>query len=166
MDHHLQAFMLAFWASMGTFVGAVIVLIFIRLFGATDTTFAMGIMNAFSAGVMLFITAFHLIPESIESIGEMETMSYFFVGILLFGIIERLLHDHSDTKEAKGKEHSAKGKERESKDLIRASQITFIAMALHNLPEGLSVYLSSLSNPKMVILINKGATAGSCYHAP
>jgi zinc transporter ZupT len=40
-----------------------------------------------------------------------------------------------------------------AKQLMRTSFITFIAMALHNLPEGLGVYLSSLSNPKMVNFI-------------
>ena len=34
-------------------------------------------------------------------------------------------------------------------DLYRTSLITFIAMALHNIPEGISVYLTALSNPKL-----------------
>ncbi|KAG5462030.1 MAG: Zinc/iron permease [Olpidium bornovanus] len=35
------------------------------------------------------------------------------------------------------------------RDLLRTSMITFAAMTLHNLPEGLSVYLSALANVKL-----------------
>lgn len=38
-----------------------------------------------------------------------------------------------------------------AEQLMRTSLITFVAMALHNLPEGLGVYLSSLNSPKMGI---------------
>ena len=148
---HSIAFLMAFWASMGTFLGGILVVLVIYGFGADptspSTTRLMGILQAFSAGVMLFITCFHLVPESTEAIGSQQTMGFFFIGILLFGILEKYVipheHDHEEKPKKKSKVH------KDAKQLMRTSLITFVAMALHNLPEGLGVYLSSLSNPKM-----------------
>jgi ZIP family zinc transporter len=130
----------------------------------------MGILQSISAGVMIHMTCFHLIPESNETIGTRETMSYFFIGAAIFVLLELVImqeHSHDDeghddgpektpmTRKSPRKKKEKKGSvkninEKESKALYRTSLITFVAMALHNIPEGISVYLSSLSNPKMV----------------
>jgi ZIP family zinc transporter len=175
------AFMLSFWASMGTFLGGILVVFIVKFFGAdpnsTSTTKLMGILQALSGGVMIFMTCFHLIPESTELIGSKETMIYFFIGVLAFGILEHVIipdhsdHDHEHEHERKESKKSQKDipnhsdldheheherkeskksqKEKNALELYRTSLITFIAMALHNIPEGISVYLAALSNPKM-----------------
>ena len=49
--------------------------------------------------------------------------------------------------------------------LYRTSLITFIAMGLHNIPEGISVYLAALNNPQMgmklamAIMLHNGLSA-------
>lgn len=219
------------------------------------------------------MTAFHLVPESVEAIGSRETMIYFFIGVVLFGVLEGVIipHDHDDhapkstisievtkkvlspatpkkvgkpttpKKNAKEttanedivneapvevkeveqaitdesdvvesprfKRNAARSKtspvkaasepdtprltrlksrlalekvrllpetspstagptlsKRDLRDLTRTALITFIAMALHNIPEGISVYLAALSNPQMVfILLIAGHEACSCH---
>ncbi|KAI8907152.1 ZIP zinc transporter-domain-containing protein, partial [Gorgonomyces haynaldii] len=126
-----QAFLLSVYASLGTLVGGLFITLF---FSNRNSQTVMGQLQAFSSGVMLFITCFHLITESIEIIGSTETFLWMFFGVVLFAILETIVIPEETEKD---------------KQLTRSSVITFIAMALHNLPEGLGVYLSSLSNPKM-----------------
>ena len=186
-DENATAFMLSFWASMGTFLGGLIVVFVVGLLGADpkskQTSKLMGILQALAAGVMIHMTCFHLIPESNAAIGARETMVYFFVGVVLFGLLETVIiphgaddsHNHTLDNIEKVQEKSpslkrgtsTRGKKKkveikhehggiknisssDADDLYRTSLITFIAMALHNIPEGISVYLTALSNPKLV----------------
>jgi ZIP family zinc transporter len=148
------AFLLSFWASMGTFLGGLLVVALVGILGADPaakgTSKIMGVLQSFSGGVMIFMTCFHLIPESIELIGARESMIYFFFGVLLFGFLDQVIipHDHDehkqsqepDKKKPKTKDSSEKQGEITQKDrfdLYRTGLITFIAMALHNIPVGL-----------------------------
>ena len=148
--------MASFYASMGTFLGGVITIVLVKLLkadpSAEKTRSLIGVMQSFSAGVMIFMTCFHLIPESTETIGSHETMIYFFVGVLCFVVLDRFIipedhgHDHGDDQTSKVEEKSrAKGKGKETTidkevkfvdlwALHRTSVITFVAMALHNIP--------------------------------
>ena len=109
---------------------------------------------------MLHLTVFHLIPESVEKIGQTKAMGFFFLGIVIFGILELYIIPEHPEVQAPLKKASPSKRTRKSSTvdssllpsakLIRASLVTFVAMALHNLPEGLGVYLSSLSNPLLV----------------
>jgi ZIP family zinc transporter len=169
-----NAFMLSFWASMGTFLGGLLVLLLVGLLGADPgsrgTAKVMGILQAVSAGVMIFMTCFHLLPESTESVGSRQSMIYFFLGVIAFGVLEEFIIPHeAEQKEVKKGKKSTGVRDINQKDqmeLYRTSLITFIAMALHNIPEGISVYLASLSNQKMVRLVHVGLSIGYCYHAP
>lgn len=153
----LDAFMLSFYASMGTFVGGVLVVFLVLLFksdASSDSTLRlMGVLQAISAGVMIEMTAFHLMPECFESLGPRESMIYFFIGIFCFLVLELFIssllgHEHEDGKAVK------KGERRkDKKSLYKSGVVTFIAMALHNIPEGVSVYLAALSNHSMVLYI-------------
>ena len=169
---------------MGTFLGGIVVVFLIGLLGADpsspSTARLMGVLQSISAGVMIHMTAFHLIPESIMTISSRETMIYFFVGILAFGLLELIVlpllvphdhdHDHS-TSTAKVKTRSPRSSPKKAEkspkkqpevegikniskedayELYKTSVITFIAMAMHNIPEGISVYLAALTNPAMV----------------
>lgn len=180
-EQHLLAFSLAFIASMGTFLGGFVIVLVTRFSapGASSTSALMGILQAFSAGVMMYITCFDLVPEAVEQLGSQETMIWFFAGILLFGILEIYVipEDHEEHEQAarvaapvlltpqsspratrsKGrraqsptKSPKAASKEQKEKErMYRTSLITFLAMGLHNLPEGLGVYLSTLSNTRL-----------------
>lgn len=205
-----QAFMLSFWASMGTFLGGILVVLVVGLLGADpkakSTSKLMGILQSVAAGVMIHMTCFHLIPESTASIGARDTMVFFFGGVVLFGFLELVVmpgaHNHDieeDHHQKEDKETPVKSKRtgppRSSKkktsekdaslktskqavanisnedaaDLYRTSLITFIAMALHNIPEGISVYLTALSNPKLgmqmalAIMLHNGMHEKSRY---
>ena len=89
---------------------------------------------------------------------------YFFSGVVIFGFLEYFVPDDHDSdadeireqvqspKLARSSKASPKKKSKSSleKDQMkRTSLITFLAMGLHNLPEGLGVYLSALSDTKL-----------------
>jgi ZIP family zinc transporter len=167
-----QAFQLSFYASMGTFAGGVLVVLLVLVFNhhprSDSYRVLMGILQSFSAGVMLYITCFHLVPECVEDIGK-EAMLWVFVGILVFGLLEWIV-DYTDASGENSnavaspstrKRRSTRSKstaspkknskaDADARQLLRTSYITFVALFLHNLPEGLGVYLSSLSDQKMV----------------
>ncbi|KAJ3204133.1 hypothetical protein HK099_001257 [Clydaea vesicula] len=200
MDEKLFAFLLAFIASMGTFVGGVLVCIFSFFNGLnSNSNKLIGALQAGSGGVMLYMTFLDLVPEAIEKIGNKSTMTWFFVGVFLFGILENFIipeehnHDHEgpekieeeksvnkfeeklnsanndeSEKDPALKKRKKKIKESASvktpsqnkvtdkrilskveKELKRTSLITFMAMFLHNVPEGLGVYLATLANARL-----------------
>ncbi|KAJ3187686.1 hypothetical protein HDU85_006079 [Gaertneriomyces sp. JEL0708] len=188
LDRHMIAFLMALVASMGTFLGGLVVVILARATGADPSTPStaklMGVLQAFSAGVMLYITCFDLIPEAVEEIKTRETMLWFFGGVAAFGVLEEIIlpgedgHDHDSppvspvTAPESNVSHNAKhekgtGKDgnssanakgvaaatdvddKKKRELFRTSLITFLALTLHNLPEGLGVYLSGLSDPRL-----------------
>ncbi|KAJ3034788.1 hypothetical protein HDV00_004650 [Rhizophlyctis rosea] len=175
LSPHSVAFLLALIASLGTVIGGILVVILTRITGADpsspSTSKLMGVLQAFSAGVMMYITCFDLVPESVEQVGGRQTMIWFFFGVAAFGVLEAWIlpddhgHDHGDgahdhkeehhekETEKKGKAKGGKGKKKAitkmQRELLRTSTVTFIALTLHNLPEGLGVYLSSLSNVRL-----------------
>ncbi|KAJ3372774.1 hypothetical protein HDU91_002134 [Kappamyces sp. JEL0680] len=131
-----DAFILSLQSSFGTMLGGFAVIVLAALFSmdpnAKQTNRFMGVLQALSGGFMIFMCCFHLVPESVELIGERETMQFFFAGVGCFGLLEYFLDD-----------------EQSQDDVHRASFVTFVAMALHNIPEGLSVYLTAMTNPLM-----------------
>ncbi|KAJ3328517.1 hypothetical protein HDU76_009811 [Blyttiomyces sp. JEL0837] len=213
----LIAFLLSFVASLGTFLGGLLTLFIVKALGISSTSKSastlIGILQAFSAGVMLYMTFLDLVPEAMEEIGSRETMMWFFVGVVGFGVLEGVVlpeehgHDHGDGEhhhhgEGEGKEGDQEDEEEEEEDddadgkkkkkggksvaskkttggvaakkksekseakkdagfsndlqsaegrrhLMRTSLITFYALLLHNMPEGLGVYLSALSDVRL-----------------
>lgn len=149
---HALSFLLAFIASMGTVVGGLLVVIGVKLTNADPasrtTQWLMGVLQAFSAGVMVYITCFDLVPEATEVLESTEAMAWMFVGVVAFGLIELLLSlIEGDHEEDHKKESGIEASDR--RDLLRTSLISFIALALHNLPEGLGVYLSAMNDIRL-----------------
>ncbi|KAJ3030216.1 UNVERIFIED_CONTAM: hypothetical protein HDU68_009740 [Siphonaria sp. JEL0065] len=192
-EQRVVAFALSVVASLGTFLGGLVTLVLVKWVGMSGNGTSgasgtlVGVLQAFSAGVMLYMTFMDLIPEATEAIGARETMLYFFVGVVVFGIIEAVFldehdHDHSTHNEdshtnsesdkksrsrsrspSKKKEKDEKkvnhkkqdnkpvdiASEKGKKQLMRTSLITFWALLLHNMPEGLGVYLSAMTDVRL-----------------
>lgn len=97
---------------------------------------------AFAASVMLCISFFQLIPESLKITSfSVVTISFFF-GIIIFGIIDRTL-PHINPELMKKEKPSVK----------RSVTMLVIGIALHNLPEGLAIGAGFALNPMLGLAI-------------
>lgn len=150
MENYLYAFLLTLIAGLSTGIGSLISLI-------TKTTNKkfLSVSLGFSAGVMIYVSMIEIFFEAKESlslelgekIGYIVTTISFFIGMLLIAFIDKLIPS---------KENSPKLKntlDKDNKKLERMGLFTAIAIAIHNFPEGLSTFVSSLQEPRLAMPI-------------
>lgn len=109
---------------------------------------------AFAAGAMLFVSFGELLPHSANlhndsSADSAQVFAYmsFFAGMLLVGLIDRLLPSSLNPSEIEGREDSLDANsKRANKKLLRSGVLVTLVLALHNFPEGLSTFLASYEN--------------------
>lgn len=99
----------------------------------------MGRMQAFSAGVMIYLSVIDIIPESARDIGIALALIWMAIGVVSMCLLEAILEPYT---------HSRDGEKNDQQRMLHTSMVTFVGMALHNTLEGLSVYLSALKDIK------------------
>ena len=116
-------------------------------------------MLSFAGGVMISVVSFELIPESIELAGMIITIIGLIIGILVVTILNRILDkvtikDGDDLEEHITQagvyhEHSVINKS----SLLRSGMIMLIAIALHNLPEGVAIGAAGTHDMSMGVIL-------------
>ncbi|KAI8804569.1 Zinc/iron permease [Cladochytrium replicatum] len=116
MSNELTAFGLAFVASLGTFAGGILAVALPKLLridvagsgsnSKTDTL--IGVLQAFAGGIMVHMTFFDLIPESIEKVGKTYAIGFFFVGIIVFTLLNYLVPETESASPAPSSKKSEK----------------------------------------------------------
>jgi ZIP family zinc transporter len=106
----------------GTGAGGLVSLVLRRLSGRSYS-----LILGFSAGVMISVVAFDLMPESIESGGLAVAIAGLVSGVLLVALLDLLPHTHFMSSDS------------ESTRFYRAGVIVGLGIAMHNLPEGLAI---------------------------
>ncbi|MBD3250043.1 MAG: zinc transporter ZupT [Candidatus Pacebacteria bacterium] len=137
----LYAFLLTVLAGLSTLLGSLIIF-FIKKPRQCYLNIAMG----FAAGVMIFVALTELLVESIEGLGYPGAMLSFFFGIGLIILLDTFI---PHTYEA---EISCECKDfRQMKDgrLARCGLLIALGVAIHNLPEGVAVFFSSLADQRL-----------------
>lgn len=116
---------------LGTSLGAACVFFIKGRMPRTVQRFLMG----FAAGVMVAASVWSLLIPSIEASEHMERLAFvpavvgIFLGILFLMLLDKLIpHLHMNSEEAEG-----------PKATLRKSTMMSLAVALHNLPEGVAV---------------------------
>ena len=94
-----------------------------------------------SAGVMVYISFVELLRESIENIGFLRANFAFFCGIAFILILDFFTPHRYIEEQIK----LDPGKQR----IMKAGIFTALGIAIHNLPEGLAVFISSLGDIKL-----------------
>lgn len=119
---------------------------------------------SFSAGIMIYVSFMAILPEGMELVesyfGEHNkfiALGGFFGGMLITAIVEKLVHqfgghihghDHDDDHE-----HHNHDSEHEGEHLSKLGLMSAVAIAIHNLPEGLAIFTAGLKDITVAIPI-------------
>ncbi len=154
MGNFWFAFSLTLLAGLATGIGSVLAF-FTRKF---DTRF-LAVALGFSAGVMIFISFTDLLPLAITTLmpvyskkGELMVFAVFFLAVILTALIDMVIPNSENPHELlKDKEEMQEIKEvrHQPKKLLRLGLFTAVALALHNLPEGLATFVSAMQAPSL-----------------
>lgn len=132
--------LLTFLAGVSTALGSFISL-FVKRFERSYLRFSLGL----SAGVMVYVSFIELLPSAIENTGFLRANLAFFVGIFFIMLIDFIVpHEYmlecTNIKEC-------------DRRLMSAGVFTAIGLAIHNFPEGLAVFMSSIGDVRLGVAL-------------
>lgn len=151
------AVLVTLFAGLATGLGSVIAF----CAKTTNPRFLTGSLG-FSAGVMIYVSFAEIMVKARDALaGELgETRGAwaaalaFFGGVLLIGLIDRLIPSIKNPHEIRAVEdlrrEPTSGQE---KHLMRMGVFTALAIAIHNFPEGLATFVATLQTPRLGIPI-------------
>jgi ZIP family zinc transporter len=151
----LIPFLLTLFAGLATVVGSLIAL-FANRTNRRLLSFSLGL----SAGVMIYVSFVELFAEAQTILtaemgrkpGMWLTILCFFGGMVLIGVIDRLVPSFENPHEARALEDMQKSPARDTK-LMRMGMLTSLAIAIHNFPEGIATFIAALENPTLGVAI-------------
>lgn len=106
---------------------------------------------AFSAGVMIYISFVELLPKAIATSGQLLAITAFFLGILFIGLIDIMIPETKNPHHYK--EFPDNNNVKNRKILLRTGLFTAVAIAIHNFPEGLAIFGTSLTDIRLGVII-------------
>lgn len=107
----------------------------------------LGFFLGLSAGVMIYLSFMELLPVSVEQIGILNSSLYFFLGIIIIGFVDFLLpHQYIGEKICKRQQIF-------DPKLLSTGLVVTLGLIIHNIPEGMAVFLSSFSDLKLGVLL-------------
>jgi ZIP family zinc transporter len=171
MGNLFFAFALTLFAGLSTGVGSLI-----AFFSKKSNTKFLSISLGFSAGVMIYVSmveiyfkAQHKLEAELGAgIGPWVAVAAFFGGMLLIGIIDKLVPSSENPHELHSIEemnadhpeagHHIKQMEQRKEalknhKLMRMGIFTALAIAIHNFPEGIATFIAALQEPRIAIPI-------------
>ncbi|AGB40749.1 putative divalent heavy-metal cations transporter [Halobacteroides halobius DSM 5150] len=160
MNNFSIAFLLTLFAGLATGIGSVLVL-FIKDVKKSFLSISLG----FSAGVMIYVSFIEIFFKAQESLvsylgvrnGKIVTVVSFFLGVLMIGLIDKLVPDienphHAHNQNGANNLEQERGVD-EDAQLLRMGAFSALAIAIHNFPEGLATFASALKDPSLGIPI-------------
>jgi ZIP family zinc transporter len=152
----LLAFGLTLGAGLATGIGSAMALLGRRSSGRFLSA-ALG----FSAGVMIFISFVEILAQSRTALvgrlgsghGGWATLAAFFGGILVIGLVDRILPSYENPHEARTVEEMATPEDQRQRQLQRMGTLTALAIAIHNFPEGMATFTAALNDPRVGVSI-------------
>lgn len=134
---YFAVILLSFLSVFTTIIGVLLAIVFKK--GVKCISFGIG----FSAGIMLLISFFELLPESIASIGVPETLASSLLGIFFVGILNIII-PHTHLVKEKGEFDSG---------LLKTAYLVAFGLILHDFPEGFAMANSYIFSPSLGLLI-------------
>ncbi len=161
--HAAIAFGLTLFAGLATGLGSLVVFI-ARRPNMTLLSFGLG----FSSGVMVYVSLVELLPSAQELMstemgegpGGWIATACFFGGIAVSALIDKLVPEPENPHEAVSLADMMRVREEEGKStpaqppannsaLARVGLLSAIAIAVHNFPEGMATFASSLADTSL-----------------
>lgn len=149
MENYLLPLLLTLIAGLSTGIGGLISLIVKK-----ENKKFLSISLGFSAGVMIYISFIEIFFEAKESlvldlgerIGYWTTVITFFIGMFLMIIADKLLPCEKSFQKMATLDN-------DSKKLARMGLFTALAVCIHNFPEGMVTFFTSLKDTTIAIPI-------------
>lgn len=146
------ALLLTFLAGLATALGSAI-----AFFARRTNTRFLATALGFSAGVMIYVSFVELLPAGTEELvpalgagaGEAMAVAALFGGMLLVAAIDRLVPLGFNPHEMRQVVHDDVTPTRETAHLMRAGVLTALAITVHNFPEGLATFMSSMEDLRL-----------------
>ena len=167
MDDNVPlAFAFTLLAGLSTGVGSALAFFANR----TNTRFLAASLG-FSAGVMLYVSFMELLSRALadlavaaggKSKGEWLGMAAFFGGIFFIGIIDKLVPEAENPHEVKKVEEMRPGGGN-ARSLMRMGTMTALVIGIHNFPEGLATFMSTMGDASIGLSI---AVAVAIHNIP
>jgi ZIP family zinc transporter len=150
------AMLLTLLAGLSTGIGGLIVLFFKQI-----NIKILSVSLGFSAGVMIYISFVELLAESrnllissLGGLGSWVNILAFFAGILLIAVIDKLIPSATNPHESPHKvEESDKYDLFNGNKLLRTGIFTALVIAIHNFPEGMATFVSSVQQLSLGIAV-------------
>ena len=125
----------------------------------------LSISLGFSAGVMIYVSMIEIFVKAKEALqqamgekkGAAVTVAAFFAGMLLIGLIGRLIPQKDNPCEFHKNEqvgddaHIVPLIKDGNHALMRTGVFTALAIAIHNFPEGLATFVSAMQEPMLAV---------------
>ena len=155
MEHNiLIPLLLTLGAGLATGIGSAIAF-FARRTNKRLLSFSLGL----SGGVMIYVSFVELFQQAQITLSEewgahtgiIVTVVSFFAGILLIGVIDRLVPSFENPHEAHMVEEM--DKQPRNPKLMRMGMMTALAIGIHNFPEGIATFTSAVDNMALGVAI-------------
>jgi ZIP family zinc transporter len=150
------AIILTVLAGLSTGIGGLIVITFEK-----TNTKLLSVALGFSAGVMIYVSFVELFFESRqlltanlgEATGTWINVISFFGGMLFIAIIDKLVPSYENPHEAHMVEEASSCPSDGSQKLLRVGLVTALIIAIHNFPEGMATFVSTIQQPSLGVAI-------------
>lgn len=152
MDQNiLIALVLTLLAGLATGIGSLIAF-FAKSTNKKFLSFSLGL----SAGVMIYVSFVEIFAQAQDLLmvemgvtkGMSLTVICFFIGILLIGVIDRLVPSFENPHEVRSVESMEQSPKRDPR-LMKMGVMTALAIGIHNFPEGIATFTSAIENPAL-----------------
>ncbi len=148
----IYAFSLTLFAGLATGIGSALAL----LTKKTSTKF-LSLSLGFSAGVMIYVSFVEIFAKSKESLslvlgesqGNLVATLFFFMGIFVIAIIDKLIPTMGNPHEIHTVEEMDGNSDHHKTQLMRMGLVTALAIGIHNFPEGLATFVATLEEPTL-----------------
>ncbi|MFD2045059.1 zinc transporter ZupT [Ornithinibacillus salinisoli] len=156
MSHEIiLAFLFTLFAGLATGIGSLL-----AFFAKTTNTRFLSFSLGFSAGVMIYVSMVEIFFKAQDSLvselgepgGNWLTVGSFFAGMLLIALIDRFVPKSSNPHEPKKVEDMKKNGTKDP-DLLKMGVFTALAIGIHNFPEGIATFVSTIQDPTVGLAI-------------